>query len=89
MMLIVIFYVNAFIWLGSISKVLPPLTIIKNITLDYNLYFKVIFGEYCQTYKGTRNDLTLRTIDAIALSPNGNMQGGIRYYSLAMERVLQ
>ena len=89
MMLTVVFYINAFVWIEGVSKILPPLTIVESLTIDYNLHFKVIFGEYLQTFEGIRNDLTLRTIDALALGPNGNMQGGIRYYSLATGQVLQ
>ena len=79
---------NAFVWIDGVSKVLSPLTIVEGITVDYNLYFKVIFGEHVQTYEGMRNDLSPRKIDAIALGPNGNMQGCIRCYSLASRRVL-
>ena len=33
--------------------------------------------------------MTARTVDAIALGPNGNLQGGIRCFSLASRKILQ
>ena len=77
LMITICFYVNAFVWLKGISQVLPPITIVEGIVLDYNLHFRVIFGEFIQTYEGTKNDMSKRTIDAIALEPASNMQGGI------------
>ena len=62
---------------------LPLLTIVERLVLDYNLHFNVVFREYLQTCKGTRNDLTLHTINSLALGSNENMQDGIRCYSLA------
>ena len=85
----VVFYVNTFVWLEGVSKVLPLLIIVERLVLDYNLHFKVVFGEYLQTYEGTHNDLTLHTINALVLGPNMNMQGSIRCYSLAIGQVLQ
>ena len=88
-MVTVTFYANSFVWLKGVSKVLPPLTIVEGLTLDYCLLFRVIYGEHVQTYEGTRNDMTARTVDALALGPNINVQGGIRCYSIGTGRVLQ
>ena len=55
------------------SKVLPPLTIIEGLALGYNLHFRVTCGEHVQTYEGTRNDITERTVDELGLGPNSNM----------------
>ena len=68
---------------------MSPLAIVEGTVLDYNLHFRVIFGEFLQTYEGARNDMTSRCVDAIALGPNGNLQGGIRCFSLSTGRVLQ
>ena len=57
-------------------KSYPPLAIVEGVSLDYNLHFRVIFGEFVQTYEGTRNDMTSRCVDAIALEPTGNLRGG-------------
>ena len=75
-------------WLKGASDVLPPLTIVEGTVLDYNLHFRVIFGEFLQTHEGTKNDMTPRAVDTIALGPNGNLQGGIRCFSLETGRVL-
>ena len=42
-----------------------------------------------QTHEGTRNDVAPRCVDAIALGPNGNLQGGIRCFSLGTGKTLQ
>ena len=67
---------------------LPPLTIIEGTVLDFHLHFRVIYGEFVQTYEGTDNTMNGRTIDAIALGPSSNLQGGIRCYSLVSGRIL-
>ena len=88
-MVTVTFYANSFVWLKGVSKVLPPLTIVEGLTLDYFLHFRVMHGEHVQTYEGTRNDVTARIVDALELGPDGNMQGGVRCYSIEAGRVLQ
>jgi len=61
---------------------LSPLIIVEGTVIDYYLYFKVIFGKYLQTYEGTHNDMSPRTVDALAMGLNRNLEGGIRYFSL-------
>ena len=41
-----------------------------------------MFGEFMQTFEGSDNDIETRTADDIALSPNNNLQGGVRCFSL-------
>ena len=88
LLITVVFYINAFVWKKGVSKFLSPLAIVEGTVVDYNLHFKVIFGEFVQTYEGTKNDMGARCVDAIALGPNGNLQGGIRCFSLATGRIL-
>ena len=57
--------------------------------LDYNLHFQVIFGEYAHTYEATTNTTKSRTVGALALGPTGNLQGGVRFYSLVTGKILQ
>jgi hypothetical protein len=85
----VMFYINAFIWKKGVSPFLSPMTILEGVVLDYNLHFQVIFGEYLHTYEVTTNTMKSRTVGAIALGPTGNLQGGIRCYSLVTGRILQ
>ena len=47
------FYVNAFVWRRGVSQVLPPVTIVEGLVVDFNKHFHVIFGEYMHTYEGT------------------------------------
>jgi len=88
LMITVVFYVNAFIWKYGVSQVLLPLTIIEGTVLDYYLYFRIIYGEFLQTYEDTDNTMSLRTSDAVGLGPNGNLQSRIWCYSLISEYVL-
>ena len=56
--------------------------------LDYNLNFRVIFGEFFQSYEGTKRDMTPRMIDTIALGKNGDLKGDMRFFSSIFGRVL-
>ena len=84
----IVFYLNSFPWPEGVSQDLSPMSIVEGIVLDYNLHFQVIYGEYAQTYEGTRNDMTERTVGAIALGPSGNLQGGVRFFSLTSGEVI-
>ena len=70
-------------------QVIPLIMIIEGVVIDYRLHFRVLYGEYLQTYKGTDNAMSQRIVDAIAMGPNSNLQGGIRYFSLDTGRILQ
>ena len=85
----VMFYINAFVWRKGVSQFLSPLTILEGVVLDYNLHFQVIFGEYAHTYEATTNTTKSRTVGALALGPTGNLQGGVRFYSLVTGKILQ
>ena len=52
-MLTVSFYVNA--PKSGISDHTSPMTIMEGVKLDYNKHFKVIPGEYAQTFEGSDN----------------------------------
>ena len=65
------------------------MTILEGIVLDCNLYFQVIFGEYAHTYESTTNITNFRTVGVIALGPTGNLQGGVRFFSLVSGKILQ
>ena len=84
----VTFYLNAFVWRKGVSQVLPPSTVVEGIVLDYNKHFHVIPGEYLHTYEGTTNTMRERTTSCLALGPSGNLQGGVRCYSLSTGKVL-
>ena len=84
----VVFYINAFVWRQGVSQFLPPVTIIEGIALDFNLHFPLIYGEYVHTYEGTDNSMNKRTVGSVALKPSGNLQGGVRCYSLLTGRIL-
>ena len=87
-MLTVSFYVNAFALKSGISDHMSPMTIVEGVKLDYNKHFKVIPGEYAQTFEGLDNTMKEQTIGAIALGPAGNLQGGVQFFSLKTGRIL-
>ena len=82
------FYVNAFVWQEGVSPVLPLVTIVEGLVVDFNKHFHVIFYEYMHTYEGTTNTMKDRTVGALALGPSGNLQGGIRCFSFCTGKVL-
>ena len=83
-----VFYVNSFVLTDRVSKVLLPLTIMEGIVLNYRLHFRAICGGFFQTHEVTHNDITKRAINAFSLGTNGNLQGGIRCFSLETGRML-
>ena len=48
-----------------------------------------MFGEFVQANEGTHNDMTPRSIDAISLGSNGNLQVGIKCFGLSTGKILQ
>ena len=87
LMITVNFYVNAFVWRQGILPILPPVTL-EGLVVDYNKHFHVIFGKYMHTYEGTDNTMKFRTVGALTLGPSGNLQGGVRWFSLCTDKVL-
>ena len=70
------------------SHALLSITIVEGIVLDYNKNFHVILGKYHHTYEGITDTMKKQTVTGFALGPSGNLQGGIRCYSLASGKVL-
>ena len=54
--------------------------------MDFNLYFKVIFSKFLQTYEETDNTMKARTIDTIMLGLNGNKRVAFDTIILILER---
>ena len=89
LMITVAFRVNDFVWRNGVSNFLSPLKIVEGTSLDYHLNFRVMHSEFLPTCKGSINDMTLRTMNALALVPNTNFQAGVKKISLATGKVLQ
>ena len=87
-MLTVSFYVNAFSPKSRISDHMSPITIVEGVKLVYNKHVKVIPGKYSQTFEGLDNTMKEQTIRAITLGPAGNLQGGVRFFSLKTGQIL-
>ena len=45
-------HMNAFVWRRGLSQIITPLTTLEGVALDFNLHFRVIFGEFLQTFEG-------------------------------------
>lgn len=70
---------------NGISPFLSPATIVTGKQLDINVHYRVPFGTFCQVPiepKPLNSVPKPRTLDAIALRPTGNMQGGYYYYHI-------
>ena len=61
------FYVDAFVWRQGVSQILHPITIVEGLLVDLNKHFHGSFGEFFHTYKGTNNEMKLRTVGALDL----------------------
>ena len=75
---------NAFPASDGISKTLSPsASITGKPPLDFNNLLKIKYGDYAQVFKDTKNDMSERTVGAIALYPSGNVQSSWYFMSLA------
>jgi hypothetical protein len=76
---------------NGVSDILSPSSIVLGVKLDADIYCKVEFGTYCQVHDEPHpgNSVhTPRTLDAIALRPLGNLQGGYYFLCLNTWRVI-
>ena len=73
----------------SVSVTLSPLSIITGLKLDYYLHCQIPFGAYAQVRLETDNTMKERTIGAIVMGPNQNLQGGVRFLNLNSGRILE
>jgi hypothetical protein len=82
MVFLSIFWLNAFPHRLGVSQTLSPRMIVTGLHIDYTKHCQVAFGQYVQTHKKHNNSMEARTIEALALRPTGNAQGGYYFYSL-------
>jgi hypothetical protein len=76
---------------NGVSDLLSPSSIVIGTQLDVNVHCRLEFGTYCQIHEEPTpsNNVNLpRTLDAIALRPIGNLQGGYYFLCLTTWRVL-
>ena len=74
-------------WKRDVSQIISPLTIVEGLLLDYNLHFRLIYGEFVQTFEGSNNTMEPHTVDSVGLGPAGNLQGGLRCFSMVSVKV--
>jgi hypothetical protein len=75
---------NAFPAPDGVSKTLSPSTLITGKPpMDFENLLKIKYGDYAQVFKETTNDMSERTVGAIALYPSGNAQSSWYFMSLA------
>merc|ERR1712086_528409 len=80
-----VFWRNMFALNRGVSKTQSPSEIVLNCRLNYNSHYKVEFGEYVQTHEEHNNDMTARTLGAIATRPS-NDTGSYYFISLQTGR---
>ena len=76
-----VFWRNMFALKGGVSKTQSPSELVLGRKVDYNAHCKVEFGEYVQTHEEHSNDMTQRTLGAIATRPS-NDAGSYYFVSL-------
>ena len=79
---------NAFVWKCGVSHIIPHLTMAEGMVLDFNFHFRVMHGEFFQTFECNDNTIAPRTADDVTLRPAGNIQGIMRFFSMASGKVL-
>ena len=70
---------------GGIFTTQSPSELILNHRLNYNAHCKIEFGEYVQTHEEHNNDMSQRTLGAIATRPS-NDAGSYYFISLQSGR---
>ena len=89
MKFLVLFCVSRLNMMPSASKTalpISPIELFRGRKIDYQRDLRIGFGEYVQADNPNitfRNGMQARTDGAIALLPMGNMQGSVKFYSLA------
>ena len=76
-----VFWRNMFALKGGVSKTQSPSELVLGRKVDYNAHCKVEFGEYVQTHEEHSNDMSQRTLGAIATRPS-NDAGSYYFISL-------
>ena len=75
---------NAFPASDGVSTTLSPSTVITGKPpMDFHNLLKIKYGDYAQVFKETNNDMSERTVGAIALYPSSNLQSSWYFMSLA------
>ena len=65
---------NALPALDGVSNTLSPAALItRKSNLDFNNLLKIKYGDYAQVFTETKNDMSERTVSAIAIYPTGNV----------------
>ena len=78
----VTYWLNAFPHKDGVSKNLSPASIVLGRSpIDYN-HSRIAFGSYAMVYTSTNNNMSKRSVEAIALNPS-NEKGG--YYFMSLE----
>lgn len=82
------FWIHAFPVRDGVSAHISPRELLTGMMLDARKHCVILFGAHTQTHQVPDNTMTSRTIEAIALRPIGNAQGGRYFFSLTTERLI-
>ncbi len=79
-----VLWLNAFPVKNGISAVHLPRELLVCWRLDYNKHCQVLPGTYCKVHNKPllSNTMMLRTHEAVAVGPTGNLQESAKFYSL-------
>ena len=72
----------------GVSETLSPKAILTGLAIDFTKHCLLEFGEFVHTHEDGDNSMASRTVEALALRPTGNRQGGHLFLSLHTGRVI-
>ena len=75
-------WLNTFPQNNGVSPVVSPRALVTGIRVDYNRHCQIEAEAHTQTHEEHSNNMTQRTIGAIALRPTGNVQGSHCFLNL-------
>ena len=82
------FWLNVFPPKDGVSGRINPRALMTGYDIDAQKHLQLECGEYAEVHDEHDNTMTPRTTGAIALMPNGNIQGGHLFYSLRTGKIL-
>ena len=72
---------------GVLSTLIPK-EILTGLTIDFTKHCLLEFGELVHTHEDGDSSMALRTVEALALRPTGNRQGGHMFLNLHTGNVI-
>ena len=82
------FWLNSLPPADGVSDAISPRTLLTGLTLDFTKHCMLEYGEYVHTHEDGDNSMASRTLEALALRPSGNRQGGYLFLNIHTGRII-